>query len=144
MNMVEQLKMEIYLQPLFQQFFAMDIKKLDRLENIRNFLENDNVGALNRYIEKIRPLVSKDEDFQELFKELSEKNYDRALLVTEDIIYEMKGTRRDDESDDYNSLDDFEVNDDFMYDESDPDFSDLDLDTFEEGNFFDDQDDDFS
>ena len=35
----------------------MDIKKLEKLENIRNFLENDNVAALARYVEKIKPLV---------------------------------------------------------------------------------------
>jgi hypothetical protein len=121
----------------------MDLKKLEKLENIRNFLENENIGGLNRYVEKIKQSVSKDEDFKELFSELSEKNYDRALLVTEDIIFEMKGTSRDDDTDDYSYSDDYEDNDDFMYNESDADISDLELDSFEEDSFFDDQDDDY-
>jgi hypothetical protein len=121
----------------------MDHKKLEKLENIRNFLENDNIGALNRYIVKIKPLVVKDDDFDELFSELNAKNYDRALLITEDVIFEIKGTKRNDDSDDYSYLDDFEENDDFMYNEKEAGIDDLELGAFDGDSFFDDQEDDY-
>ena len=117
----------------------MDIKKLEKLENIRNFLENDNIPALNRYIEKIKPLIGKDEDFEEVFAELKEKNYDQALLITEDIIYEIKGNSRDD--DDYDTMEEFEEDDDdFIYNGKDDDFGDVSMDN---DSFYDDKDDDY-
>lgn len=119
----------------------MDIKKLEKLENIRNFLENDNIAALNRYVEKITPLVKKDEDFEEIFEELRSKNWDQALLITEDIIYDMKGQSRDGE--DYEDAEDFEEDDDFIYNGKDEDFGDLGIGPFDDGGYFDDKDDDY-
>jgi SepF-like predicted cell division protein (DUF552 family) len=119
----------------------MDIKKLEKLENIRNFLENDNITALSRYVEKITPLVKKDDDFTEIFEELKNKNYDHALLITEDIIFEMKGQSRDDE--DYEDLEEFEEDDDFIYNGKDDDFGDLGIGPFDDGNYFEDKDDDY-
>jgi hypothetical protein len=117
----------------------MDIKKLEKLENIKNFLENDDIGALNRYVEKIKPLIKNDEDFEEVFQELRGKNYDQALLITEDIIFELKGQSRESE-DDFDEVADFEEDDDFIYNSKDEDFSDLGMD---DGNYFDDKDDDY-
>jgi hypothetical protein len=117
----------------------MDIKKLEKLENIKNFLENDDIGALNRYVEKIKPLIKGDEDFEEIFQELLGKNYDQALLITEDIIYEMKGQSRDTDED-FEDVADFEEDDDFMYNNKEEDFGDIGVD---DGSFFDDKDDDY-
>ena len=117
----------------------MDIKKLEKLENIKNFLENDDIGALNRYVEKIKPLIKSDEDFEEIFQELKDKNYDQALLVTEDIIFEMKGQSRDSDED-YEDVADFEEDDDFIYNGKEEDFGDIGMD---DGSYFDDKDDDY-
>ena len=121
----------------------MDLKKLEKLENIRNFLENDNIPGLKRYIEKIQPLVKNDEDFEEVFEELSSKNYDRALHITEDIIFDLKGQSRDDDTETFSDLEEFDEDDDFMYNDKDGDFEDLGLDSLEGDNFFEDQDDDY-
>jgi len=119
----------------------MDIKKLERLENIRNFLENDNIPALIRYVDKIKPLLKKDEDFEEVFEEIQNKNWDQALLVTEDIIFDMKGQSK---NDDYDEAEEFDGDeDDFIYDNKDDDFGDLGLDSFDDGDFYDDKDDDY-
>lgn len=120
--------------------FDMDLKKLEKLENIRNFLENDNIAALGRYVEKIKPLVKQDEDFDEVFEELKNKNYDQALLITEDIIYDLKGQSRDE---DYEEAESFDEDDDFIYDGKDDDFGDIGTGSFDEGGFFDDKDDDY-
>ena len=121
---------------------AMDTKKLEKLENIRNFLENDNISALLRYVDKIKQLVKKDEDFSDIFEELQNKNYDQALLVTEDIIYDMKGHSKDDD-DEYDNIEDLEGDDDFIYDGSDDDFGDAGMDSFDGESFYDDNDDDY-
>jgi hypothetical protein len=119
----------------------MDIKKLEKLENIRNFLENDNIAALKRYVEKIQSTGKKDDDFEEVFAEIQKKNYDQALRIAEDIIYEMKGQSRDEYE--FESLEDFGEDDEFMYDDKINDFGDLSLDTFDGDEFFDDKDDDY-
>jgi hypothetical protein len=120
----------------------MDIKKLEKLENIRNFLENDNIAALSRYVEKIKPLVSKDEDFSDIFQELNGKNYDQALLITEDIIYDMKGQSKED-NDDYDSMAEFEEEDDFIYEGTDDDFGDVGMDSYENDGYYDDREEDY-
>jgi hypothetical protein len=128
------------LHPLSSNNFPkMDIKKLEKLENIKNFLENDDIGALNRYVEKIKPLIKSDEDFEEIFQELKDKNYDQALLVTEDIIFEMKGQSRDSDED-FEDVADFEEDDDFIYNGKEEDFGDIGMD---DGSYFDDKDDDY-
>ena len=119
----------------------MDIKKLEKLENIRNFLENDNIAALNRYIEKIKPLVLKDPDFEEIFEELKNKNWDQALLITEDIVYEIKGQSREEE---YEEMEEFDDEDDFIYDGGkDEDFGDLGPGSYDDSGYYDDKDDDY-
>ena len=135
-------KWKIYLHPLCSiNYYDMDIKKLEKLENIRNFLENDHIAALNRYVEKIRPLVAKDLDFEEIFEELKNKNWDQAMLITEDIIYEMKGQSRDDE---YDDLEEFDEEDDFNYEDGNAeDFGDIGMGSFDDGDYYDDQNDDF-
>lgn len=120
----------------------MDIKKLEKLENIKNFLENDDIGALNRYIEKIKPLIKDDEDFEEIFQELKGKNYDQALLITEDIIFELKGQSRDSD-DEFEDVSDFEEDDDFIYNGKEDDFGNLGMDAMDDGNFYEDKDDDY-
>jgi len=91
----------------------MDQKKLEKLENIKNYLENDDIAGLNKYVERIKPTVKSDEDFLEIFEELKNKNYDQALFITEDIILD---TDDHDFVDDYDKvdLDDFDEKSDLL------------------------------
>jgi hypothetical protein len=129
----------------------MDQKKLEKLENIKNYLENDDIAGLNKYIERISPTVKNDEDFQEIFEELKNKNYDQALFITEDIILDTD--EGEDYTDDFDpgDIDDFEEKADFMMEEPGDDledFTDDFADDFAEDNFddiayYDDKDDDY-
>lgn len=129
----------------------MDQKKLERLENIKNYLENDDISGLNKYIERIKPAVKDDEDFQDIFEELKSKNYDQALFLAEEFIYE---TDDDDYSDDYDKvdIDDFDDKNDIMPEEPGDDLEDfneedlndgLEEDQFDDLPYYEDKDDDY-
>jgi hypothetical protein len=128
----------------------MDQKKLEKLENIKNYLENDDITGLSKYIDRIRPSVKEDEDFLEIFEEFKNKNYDHALFLTEDIILDVD---EPDIVDDFDKvdLDDFDVKDDLLLDEPGDnyedfteDFSeDFTEDQFDDLPFFEDKDDDY-
>ena len=129
----------------------MDQKKLEKLENIKNYLENDDIIGLNKYVERITPTVKNDEDFLEIFEELKNKNYDQALFITEDIILDTDNG--DDFEDDYDKvdLDDFDEKADLMLDgpgEDLEDFTDdlnddLSEDSFDDLAYYEDKDDDY-
>lgn len=119
----------------------MDQKKLEKLENIKNYLENDDINGLNKYIERIKPTIKEDEDFTDIFEELKNKNYDQALFITEDILLDADD---EDFEDDYDKVDfdDMEDKDEMMMDEPGDNLEDIE--DFND-DFGDDQfDDDFS
>ena len=117
----------------------MEQKKLEKLENIKSYLESDNIGALNRYIEKIKPNVKNDEDFQDIFEELKIKDYDQALLLTEEVIFDLRNIDDDDDNEDSYSRDDYDDKDDMYY--GSDDFNDLGVDQMDDMGFYDDKDD---
>jgi hypothetical protein len=128
----------------------MDQKKIEKLENIKNYLENDDINGLTKYIERIRPTVKDDEDFQDIFEELKSKNYDQALFLAEEFIMENDNDGFDDDFDkaDLDDFDDKDVinmdgpGDDFEeFDESFDD--DLSEDQFDDLSFYEDKDDDY-
>jgi hypothetical protein len=135
------IKGKIYLHPLSNPILiSMDQKKLEKLENIKNYLENDDITGLNKYVERIKPTIKNDEDFLEIFEELKNKNYDQALFITEDIILD---TEDNDFVDDYDKvdLDDFDDKTDLMIEGPGEDLEDFneDLnDAFSEDQFDDD------
>lgn len=130
----------------------MDQKKLEKLENIKNYLENDDIVGLNKYVDRIKPTVKNDEDFQEIFEELTNKNYDQALFITEDVILDTDDNEFEDDYDkvDFDEFDEKpdmlvdepsgdeleDINDDFNDDFTDDQFDD-DL------TYFEDKDDDY-
>ena len=119
----------------------MDQKKLEKLENIKNYLENDDINGLNKYIERIKPTIKEDEDFTDIFEGLKNKNYDQALFITEDILLDADD---EDFEDDYDKVDfdDMEDKDEMMMDEPGDNLEDIE--DFND-DFGDDQfDDDFS
>ncbi|MBP7678900.1 MAG: hypothetical protein KA096_00590 [Bacteroidales bacterium] len=130
----------------------MDQKKLEKLENIKNYLENDDISGLNKYIERIKPMVKDDEDFQDIFEELKGKNYDQALFLAEEFIYE---TDEDSENfgDDFDKVDleDFDDKNDLMLEgpgddleEFDEDLNDdFSEDQFDDLAYYEDKDDDY-
>ncbi len=118
-------KGQIYLHPLsFQQLKKMDQKKLEKLENIKNYLENDDITGLNKYIERIKPTVKDDEDFLDIFEELKNKNYDQALFLAEEVIYDVDGS---DFADDFDKvdLDEFSEKDELLLEEPGDDLEDF-------------------
>lgn len=145
-------KGKIYLHPLFTIIVTMDQKKLEKLENIKNYLENDDISGLNKYIERIKPMVKDDEDFQDIFEELKGKNYDQALFLTEEFIYE---TDEDSESfgDDFDKVDleDFDDKNDLMLEGPGDDLEDFDEDLnddfsedqYDDLAYYEDKDDDY-
>jgi hypothetical protein len=123
----------------------MDQKKLEKLENIKNYLENDDINGLNKYVERIRPNVKEDEDFQDIFEELKNKNYDQALFLTEEIIYDTD-TGEDNYGDEFNKLelDDFDQKDDFIFDAPEENFEDFNEEQFDDDlTYYEDKDDDY-
>jgi hypothetical protein len=123
----------------------MDQKKLEKLENIKNYLENDDINGLNKYVERIRPNVKDDEDFQDIFEELKNKNYDQALFLTEEIIYDTD-TGEDNYGDDFEKLeiDDFDQKDDFIFDAPEENFEDFNEEQFDDDlTYYEDKDDDY-
>jgi hypothetical protein len=128
----------------------MDQKKLEKLENIKNYLENDDIIGLNKYIERIKPSVKDDEDFLDIFEEFKNKNYDQTLFLTEEIIFDANDSEFVDEFDKVD-LDEFSEKDDIIpenlddnFDDFAGDFSeDLAEDQFDDLPFFEDKDDDY-
>jgi hypothetical protein len=129
----------------------MDQKKLEKLENIKNYLENDDINGLNKYVERIRPTVKSDEDFQDIFEELKNKNYDQALFLAEEYILEADDADFEDDFD-KEDLDDFSAKDDLLMDEPGENYEDFaedfndDLteeDQFDDLPFYEDKDDDY-
>jgi hypothetical protein len=123
----------------------MDQKKIEKLENIKNYLENDDITGLNKYVERIRPSVAADEDFLDIFEELKGKNYDQALFLTEEIIFD---TDEDDAGyeDDFDKMevDEFEEKDEFMLEDPEEPFEDFNEGQFDDDlTFFEDKDDDY-
>jgi len=128
----------------------MDQKKLEKLENIKNYLENDDIIGLNKYIERIKPTVKDDEDFLDIFEEFKNKNYDQTLFLTEEIIFGANDLEFVDDFDKVD-LDEFSEKDDLLPENLDDNFEDFtgdfteDLaeDHFDDPPFYEDKDDDY-
>lgn len=128
----------------------MDQKKLEKLENIKNYLENDDITGLNKYIERIRPTVKDDEDFLDIFEEFKNKNYDQTLFLTEEIIFDANDAEYVDEFGKVD-LDEFSEKDDLLPENLDENFDDFtgdfneDIveDQFDDLPFYEDKDDDY-
>lgn len=123
----------------------MDQKKLEKLSNIKNYLENDDIAGLNKYIDRILPTVKEDEDFLDIFDELKNKNYDQALFLTEEIIYDTD-PEEDEFSNEFDKIDleDFDQKDDFIFDEPEENFDDFNDEQFDDDlTFYEDKDDDY-
>jgi hypothetical protein len=128
----------------------MDQKKHEKLENIKNYLENDDIIGLNKYIERIKPGVKDDEDFLEIFEEFKNKNYDQTLFLTEEIIFDVNDSEFVDDFDKVD-LDEFSEKDDLLpenLDENFEDFNDdftegLAEDQFDDLPYYEDKDDDY-
>lgn len=123
----------------------MDQKKLEKLENIKNYLENDDIAGLNKYVERIKPVVKEDEDFLDIFEELKNKNYDQALFLTEEVIYDTDSGEEEFEDDfDKLDLDDLEQKDDFLFEDPEENFEDFNEEQFDDDlTFYEDKDDDY-
>lgn len=123
----------------------MDQKKLEKLENIKNYLENDDIAGLNKYVERIRPTVKDDEDFTDIFEELKNKNYDQALFLAEEYIFDTDAGD-DTYEDDYEKIDidDFDQKDDFIFDAPEENFEDFNEEQFDDDlTYYEDKDDDY-
>jgi hypothetical protein len=123
----------------------MDQKKLEKLENIKNYLENDDIAGLNKYVERIKPVVKEDEDFLDIFEELKNKNYDQALFLTEEVIYDTDSGEEEFEDDfDKLDLDDLEQKDDFLFEDPEENLEDFNEEQFDDDlTFYEDKDDDY-
>lgn len=134
------------MHPLSNPFLPMDQKKIEKLENIKNYLENDDITGLTKYVERIRPTVNNDEDFQDIFEELKNKNYDQALFLTEEIIFDTDEGDFEDDFDkmDIDDIDDFETKDEFTLEDPDENFDDFNEEQFDDDlTYFEDKDDDY-
>lgn len=128
----------------------MDQKKLEKLENIKNYLENDDITGLSKYIERIRPTVKDDEDFLDIFEEFKNKNYDQTLFLTEEIIFDANDAEYVEEFDKVD-LDEFSEKDALLPENLDENFDDFtgdfneDIveDQFDDLPFYEDKDDDY-
>jgi hypothetical protein len=122
----------------------MEQKKLEYLENIRKYIEEDDIKGLTAYVEKIKSKVKKDLDFQDIFNELKNKNYDQALFLTEEYIYDLKDMEFEE---DYGEvgINEIEEKDDLYFEENpeDDQFGDFTDDQFSDMNYYGDKDDDY-
>jgi len=120
----------------------MNQKKLESLGNIKNYIENDDITGLNKYIERIKSKVGEDEDFLDIFEEVQNKNYDQALFLTEEIIF---GADENDYMNGFDKmdLDDLEDKEDFILDDDIDDIEDFNNDDFDDLTFDEDKDDDY-
>lgn len=121
----------------------MDQNKLERLEAIRKYLEKDDQDGLNRFLDKIGVIVKKDEDFQDIIAEVRSKNFEQALFLTEDIIYEIKES---DMKGDFEDSEDFDAEeyteeDEFLISEEES-FDDINVDSLEDMTYYEDKEDD--
>jgi len=66
----------------------MDTKKFEYLETIREAIEMGDYEELDEYVEDIRERVKTDPDFAELFSEIKSRNYNDALSLIDEFIYE--------------------------------------------------------
>jgi len=131
------------LHPLLLQItMKMNQKKLESLGNIKNYIENDDITGLNKYIERIKSKVGEDEDFLDIFEEVQNKNYDQALFLTEEIIF---GADENDYMNGFDKmdLDDLEDKEDFILDDDIDDIEDFNNDDFDDLTFDEDKDDDY-
>lgn len=131
------------MHPLLSQItMKMDQKKLEKLANIKNYIENDDITGLNKYIERIKPKVGEDEDFLDIFEEVQNRNYDQALFLTEEIIF---GADEDYYMDGFDKLDldDFEDKEGFILDDDIDNLEDFNSDDFDDLTFDNEKDDDF-
>lgn len=124
----------------------MESKMLEKLENIKNFLENDDITGLTKYIDKFKPNVKNDEDFQDIIAEIKDKNYDQALFLTEEFIYDLKEKEFNEEfedslMDDYS--DNYEGKDDFPYENIEEGLDGLNTDQMDDMSFYEDLDEDY-
>ncbi len=124
----------------------MDPKKLEKLENIKNFFENDDITGLTKYIDKFKPNVKNDEDFQDIFAEIKNKNYDQALFLTEEFIYDLKEKEFDEEfqdmrMDDYTEK--FDGEDDFPFENIEEGLGDINADQLDDMSYYEDRDEDY-
>ena len=128
----------------------MDQKKLEKLENIKNYLENDDIAGLTKYIERIKPTVKDDEDFLDIFEEFKNKNYDQTLFLTEEIIFDSNDAEYVDDFDKV-EIDEFTEKDDLIPENLDDNFDDfagdfnedITEDQFDDLPFYEDKDDDY-
>jgi hypothetical protein len=128
----------------------MDQKKLEKLENIKNYLENDDIAGLTKYIERIKPTVKDDEDFLDIFEEFKNKNYDQTLFLTEEIIFDSSDAEYVDDFDKV-EIDEFTEKDDLIPENLDDNFDDfagdfnedITEDQFDDLPFYEDKDDDY-
>jgi hypothetical protein len=129
----------------------MDQKKLEKLENIKNYLENDDIAGLTKYADRIKPGVKDDEDFQDIFEELKNKNYDQALFLAEEYILETDDPEFADDFD-KGDFDDFTEKEEILLDEPGDNYEDfvedfneedLNEDQFDDLPYFEDKDDDY-
>jgi len=110
--MLEIKKGKIYLHPLLKPIASkMDRKKFEKMGHIKNYLENDDLNGLTKYIDRIKPTVKKDEDFQDIFDEVKNKNYDQALFLVEEYAFNSDDPGFEDnfDKDDLNHLSEKDV-----------------------------------
>ena len=122
----------------------MEQKKLEYLENIRKYIEQDDIKGLSGYIEKIKSKVKKDPDFQDIFEELRNKNYDQALFLTEEYIYDLKDQEFDEDFGEV-QINDLDEKENFYYEDNpeDSQFEDFTDDQFIDTSYYGDKDDDY-
>ena len=76
----------------------MEDYKIDYLERIKTLLDKQDVAGLDKFMLKIKARIEGDQSFNELKAEIETKNYDMALAITEELIYD--NTNEDLEVDD--------------------------------------------
>lgn len=76
----------------------MEDFKIDYVERIKSLLEKEDYATVSKFILKIKPKIEGDQLFNELLAEIESKNYDMAIAVAEELIYD-------------NNNEDLEVND---------------------------------
>jgi hypothetical protein len=67
---------------------AMDTRKFEYLETIRETIEIGDYEELDDYVEDIRDHVKSDPEFQELFGEIKSRHYGDAISLIDEFIYQ--------------------------------------------------------